>query len=154
MLKRYTFWLWVAVVFQLLTGAVHSLSLFMSPVPGNETERQLFDLMANYRLDMGAGIHRSMGELFKALSSCFSLLCLLGGLINIYLLRRKVEASAVKGLVGIQLVVFGICFGVMAALTFLPPIVLTGLVVVSLAIAYFTNPGKSVSSSDSDSIPL
>jgi hypothetical protein len=146
MLKRYTFWLWVAIVFQLLTGAVHSLSLFISPVPGNETERQLFDLMANYRLDMGAGIHRSLGELFKALSSCFSLLCLLGGLINIYLLRRKVEASVVKGLVGIQLIVFGICFGVNVALTFLPPIVLTGLVFLSLAFTYFATPSESVAS--------
>ncbi len=146
MLKRYTFWLWVAIVFQLLTGAVHSLSLFISPVPGNETERQLFELMANYKFDLGAGIHRSMGNLFKALSSCFSLLCLLGGLINIYLLRRKVEAGVVKGLVGIQLVVFGICFGVNAALTFLPPIVLTGLVFVFLAVTYFATPSESVAS--------
>ena len=39
-MKRYTFWFWLAIVFLLLTGAVHSLSLFIAPVAQNETERQ------------------------------------------------------------------------------------------------------------------
>jgi hypothetical protein len=138
MFKRFSFWLWLAVVFQLLTCAIHSIGLFVTPSPANETERQLIDLMLHYKLDMGAGFHRSMWNLFVALSSCFSLLCLLGGLTNIYLLKKKVEASIVKGLVGIQLLVFGICFGVIVALTFLPPMVLTGLVLASLLGAYLT----------------
>jgi hypothetical protein len=146
MFKRYTFWLWLAVFFQLLTAVAHSLSLFITPLPANDTERQLFDLMTNYRPNMGAGIHRSMGELFKALSSCFSLLCLLGGLINIYLLRKRVDAGVIKGLVGIQLLVFGICFGIMAVFTFLPPTILTGLVVFCLAGAYFTNKAERTAS--------
>jgi hypothetical protein len=138
MFKRFTFWLWLAVVFQLLTAAIHSVGLFISPTPTNETERQLIDLMLNYKQDMGAGFHRSMWNLFTALSSCFSLLCLLGGLTNIYLLKRKVDVSVVRGLVGIQVLVFGICFGVTVAFTFLPPIVLTGLVLVSVLGAYLT----------------
>ena len=142
MLKRFTFWLWVAVVFQLLTAAIHSVSFFVTPVAGNDTERQLIELMANYRLDMGAGIHRSMQQLFTALSACFPLLCLLGALNNIYVLRKRVDADLVKGLLAIQVVVFGICFGVMAVLTFLPPIILTGLVFVTLSISYFLIPAS------------
>jgi len=137
-MKRFTFWLWLAVVFQLLIVAVHSIGLFIPPSPANETEHQLFNLMLNYKQDMGAGFHRSIWNLFTALSSCFSLLCLLGGLINIYLLKKKVDVSVVKGLVGIQVLVFGICFGVMVALTFLPPIALTGFVFISLLGAYLT----------------
>lgn len=140
MFKRYTFWLWVAVVLQLLTGATHSLSFFVKPIPTSETERQLLELMANYRLDMGAGIHRSMHQLFTALSACFPLLYLLAALNNIYLLRKRVDTSLVKGLVAIQIVVLGICFGVMALFTFLPPIVLTGLVFMTLSISYFLMP--------------
>lgn len=140
MFKRYTFWLWVAVVLQLLTGAAHSLSFFVKPIPTSETERQLLELMANYRLDMGAGIHRSMHQLFTALSACFPLLYLLAALNNIYLLRKRVDTSLVKGLVAIQIVVLGICFGVMALFTFLPPIVLTGLVFMTLSISYFLMP--------------
>jgi hypothetical protein len=137
-MRRFNFWLWLAVVFQLLTAAIHSVGLFISPTPTNETERQLIDLMLNYKQDMGAGFHRSMWNLFTALSSCFSLLCLLGGLTNFYLLKKKIEAGVVKGLVGIQVLVFGICFGVTLAFTFLPPIVLTGLVLISLLAAFLT----------------
>ena len=79
MLKRYNFWLWVVVVFQLLTALAHSLSFIVTPVPLNDTEKQLLDLMTNYRLDMGAGFHRSTNNLFMALSACFPLLYLFGG---------------------------------------------------------------------------
>ena len=143
MLKRYTFWLWVAVVFQLLTTLAHSLSFFVTPKPLNESERQLIDLMTNYQLDMGAGFHRSTNNLFMALSACFPLLYLFGGLTNIYLLKKRVDVSLLKGLLVIQIVVFGITFGVMVLLTFLPPITLTGLVFLFLAIAFFTLPKQT-----------
>ena len=144
MLKRFTFWLWLALVLQLLTGGIHALTLIGTPVASNSTEQQLYALMINYRLDLGAGIHRSMWDLFRALSTCFTLLCLLGGLTNIYLLRKKVDPGVIKGLVGIQLVVFATGFAVIAALTFLLPIILTGLVVLFLALAYFTTPRTSL----------
>ena len=140
MLKRYTFWLWVAVAFQLLTVLAHSSSFLVTPVPNNETERQLLDLMTNYQMDMGAGLHRSMRNLFNALSACFSLLYALGALTNFYLLRKRVDADLVRGFLLIQLLVFGITFGVMALLTFLPPITLTGLVFLFLALAFIILP--------------
>jgi hypothetical protein len=144
MFKRYTFWLWVAVVFQLLNATIHSLSLIRAPVGTNSAEIQMFDLMVNHQLDLGAGIHRSMWDLFRALSSCYTLLCLLAAFTNIFVLRKKVEPGVVKGLVGIQLVVFATGFVVMVALTFLPPIILTGVVVLFLAISYFTTPRSSL----------
>jgi hypothetical protein len=143
MLKRYTFWLWLAVVFLLLTGLIHSISLFVSPVPANETERQLLNLMMNYKQDMGAGFHKSMWSLFTALSSCFSFVCLLGGLTIAYLLKKKAPISILKGVVGIHLLVFAACFVMIAVFAFLPPIVLTGLVVLLLAIGFFTIPSES-----------
>jgi hypothetical protein len=147
MLKRFSFWLWVVIVLQLLTAIFHSLSLFITPDPNTlpATERQILELMTTYRMDMGAGFHRTTGELFKALSSCFSLLYLLAALINLYLLKKRVDAGLIKGLVGIQIFVLGICFGVMALLTFLPPIVLTGLVFVFLAVTFFLTPRESLS---------
>lgn len=144
MLKRYTFWLWLAVVFMFLTGAVHSIGLFIRPVPGNEVERQLIELMSTYQNDFGAGFHPTMGDLFTALSSCFSLLCFLGGLTNAYLLKKKVGAEILKGIVCINLLVFSICFVMMLVFTFLPPIVLTGLIALFLMLALITAPrGKA-----------
>jgi hypothetical protein len=140
MLKRYTFWLWVAVVFQLLTALAHSLSFVATPVPNNETEKQLIDLMTNYRMDMGAGMHRSTNNLFMALSACFPLLYIFGALTNIYWLKKRVEVDLLRGFLVIQIVVFGVTFAVMVLLTFLPPITLTGLVFLFLAIAFFTLP--------------
>ena len=145
MLKRYTFWLWIAVVLMFLTGAVHSISLFVRPVPANEVERQLIELMTTYKHDLGAGFHPTMGNLVTALSSCFSLLCLLGGLTNAYLLKKRIDAGILKGIVWINLLVFGICFVMMLVFTFLPPIVLTGLIVLFLMLTLITFPRSAKS---------
>ena len=135
MLKSYRFWLWFAVVVLLLNALIHSITLFVEPAPANETERQLVSLLVNYKSDFGAGFHRSMKEIFIALSACFSMLCLLGGLTLLYLLRKQAEVRIMKGVVCIHVVVFGICFAVMAVFTFLPPIILTGLIFLSLLAA-------------------
>ena len=140
MLKRYTFWLSAAVLFQFITAILHSLSLFVSATPANETERQMADLISTYRLDMGAGFHPTFGNLFAALSSCFSFLCLFAGLINGYLLFKHAEPNLMKGILAINVAVFGVVFLVMAVFTFLPPIVCTGLIFINLLAAYLVVP--------------
>lgn len=147
MLKRYRFWLWTGIVFLSLTALIHFSTLFIQPTPQNETERQLVDLFANYKQDFGAGFERSMKDIFIALSACFSLVCFLGALTLGYLARRKAEIGILKGVVGIHVLVFGICFAVMAVFTFLPPIVLTGLILTSLLIAYLLMPQQQETSS-------
>ena len=123
-----------------VTALIHSLTLFFQPAPQGETQRQLFDLMANYKQDFGAGFKRSTKELVTALSACFSLVCLLGGLTLAFLLRKQADVRLLKGIVGIHGLVFGICFALMVVFTFLPPIVLTGLIFVSLVLSYFLIP--------------
>lgn len=140
MLKRYTFWLSAAVLFQLLTAILHSLSLFVKAAPTNETERQLQTLMTTYRLDAGAGFHPSTADLFTALSSCFSFVCLLGGLTLGYLLLKHTEPKLMRGIIGINVLIFGAIFVVMAVFTFLPPIVCTGLIFVNLLAAFLVVP--------------
>ena len=140
MFRRHTFWLWLAVVFQLLNALGHSLSFLITQVPANETERQLLELMGTYRLDMGAGFRRTTHQLFTAVSACFSLFYLLGGLNNIYCLKTRVDARVLRALLAIQVIVFGIAFGVIVVFAFPPPIVLSGLVFLSLAAAFFSIP--------------
>jgi hypothetical protein len=139
-MKRYTFWLWLAIVFLLLTGAVHSLSLFIAPVAQNETERQLINLMTNYKQDMGAGFHRSMMQLFTALNSCFTLFCLFAGLTNAYLLRKQVAPEILKGILRINVAIFAVCVVMMAVFAFLLPVVMIGLVLLFLTIAMLLVP--------------
>ncbi|MFZ1699805.1 MAG: hypothetical protein WBO10_17470 [Pyrinomonadaceae bacterium] len=140
MLKRYTFWLSAAVLFQLITAVLHALSLFVTSDPANETEGQLLALMTSYRMDAGAGFHPTFSNLFTALSSCFTFVCLLGGLTLGYLMIKHTEPKLMSGVLAINVGIFGAIFLVMAWFTFLPPIVFSGLIFVNLLLAYLTIP--------------
>jgi hypothetical protein len=140
MLKRYTFWLSAAVLFQFVTAILHAIGLFITPDPANETERQLLEIMSTYRMDAGAGFTPTFSNLFTALSSCFTFLCLFAGLINGYLLMKHTEPNVMKGILAINVGVFGAVFLVMAYFTFLPPIVFSGLIFINLLAAYIVVP--------------
>jgi hypothetical protein len=127
-MKKYSTWLKTAAILQFIAAIIHSITLFVTLPPNNETEKQLFTLMDTYRFDFGAGFHRTMGDLIFALSACFCLVCLLGSLLNWYLLRNKVEPGIMRGVITINLLVFGILFGLTATFAFLLPIILSGLI--------------------------
>jgi hypothetical protein len=147
MLKRYGLWLVLAIVFLFLTALIHGSTLFFQLAPQNETERQLIELMTSYKQDFGAGFKRSTKELVTALSSCFSLVSLLGGLTLTYLLRKRAEPGLLKGVVAIHAAVFGVCFAIMVAFTFLPPIILTGLILICLLISFALIPRQVAATS-------
>src|SRR4029078_1833025 len=107
---------------------------FVELPPKNETEKQLFTLMDTYKFDFGAGFHRTMGELLFALSDCFCLVCLLGSLLNWYLLRKKLPAQTMEGVININLVVFGILLVLTIMFAFLLPIVQSGLIFLFLVL--------------------
>jgi hypothetical protein len=140
MLKRYTFWLSAAACFQVFSAALHAVSLFVPASPENDTEREMIDLISTYKLDMDYGFHPTFANLFTALSSCFSLLFILAALINGYLLVKRASPEIVKGIIAINILVFTACFAIMAVFTFLPPIALTGVVLINLLIAYLVCP--------------
>lgn len=141
-MRRFSLWLRLATIFQLLTALIHGVGLFLSPPPNNDTERQLFALMDSYRFDLGGGFHRTAAELTTGLSACFSLLCLMGALVNWYLLRKQPGKDMIAGFIDINLIVFGICFAEMMWFTFLPPIILTGLIFIFLILARLTLSGS------------
>ena len=106
----------------------------------NDTERQLHELITTYHPDMGGGFHPSFWNLFTALSACYPLLCILGGLTIGYLLLKHTGPEIMRGIILINLVVFGVCFAVVLVLTFLPPIIVTGLIVINLLAAFILIP--------------
>ena len=137
-MKNYITWLKTAAIFQFIAAIIHAASFFLTLSAANETEKQLFALMDTYKFDLGAGFHRTMGELVLVFSVCFCLVCLLGGVLNWYLLRKKVEPEIMKGVITINLIVFGIFFCLTVAFTFLLPIILIGLIVLFLILSRFT----------------
>ena len=68
----------------LILGLVHSLSLFRKLVPANETEKQLLDLMANYRFNL-MGSFRSMAQLLHGFSVSFMVAALGFGVFDLAL---------------------------------------------------------------------
>ena len=139
-MRKYTTWLKTAAIFQLIAAVLHTITLFVTLPTNNETEKQLSTLMDTYKFDLGAGFHRTMGDMVLPLSASFSLVCLLGGLLSWYLLRKKVEPEIMKGVITINLIVFGILFGLVATFAFLPPIILIGLIVLFLILSRLTIP--------------
>jgi hypothetical protein len=139
-MNNYTTWLKTAAISQIIAAVIHVISLFVTLPAKNETEKQLITLMDTYKFDLGGGFHRTMGELMLALSACFCLVCLLGGLLNWYLLSKKVGPQIMTGVININLVVFGIFFLLVVRYTFLIPIILIGLILLFLILSRFTIP--------------
>lgn len=137
MVSRRFFWLKLATVAQALTASFHVLSFFNQPKPINETEAKLFELMSSYKFDLGIGFHRSMNDLMNAFSISFTLLLVFSFLLNLFLLRNKIASQLMKGVILISTLVYFVCFISMACLTFLPPIICTGIIVVALLLSYW-----------------
>lgn len=131
-------WIIATYISQLLTASIHSLSFFKSPDPANDTEKQMFDLMINYKRDLGAGFMPSTMDIFTALSACMTLLCLLSGLTLWWLCRQNIGKKEMKGIMAINTFIFGIGFAVMLMLTFLPPIVCIGVIFITAAGGYIS----------------
>ena len=127
-----------ASVLQIISGGVHGISLFGPMQPQNDTEKQMLELVYGYHMDAGAGFHPTLGDFFLALSSCFTLMYLMAGITNFFLLRQSLTITTWKGLLIIQIIFFGIAFVMMFAFTFLPPVILTGLTFLLLIISYIT----------------
>ena len=68
----------------LLLGLVHSLSLFQKRVPANDTERQLLDLMSNYKFNLMRSF-RSMAEMLRGFSVSFMMAALGFGVFDLLL---------------------------------------------------------------------
>jgi len=77
-------------VWLLLLGLVHSLSLIKNLAPANDTERQLIDLMTNYKFNL-MGTMRSMDNLFRGFSIAFMLAALALGAIAFFLRRERTQ---------------------------------------------------------------
>ena len=74
----------------IVMGLVHSLSLVRAPVPSNDTERQLLDLMSNYKFNL-LGSPRSMQNLMTGFSIAFMLAALGLGAVDFALRGERAQ---------------------------------------------------------------
>lgn len=131
-MKAYNIFLKCGIALMAITGLFHSISLFTSPKPQNETESQLIELMNSYQMDMGFGFQPSMANLVTALSSCFSLICFLGVLLLMILAKNDSSNAMTRPILNALLLCFTILFVIMFCFTFIAPVVCTGLIFLAL----------------------
>ena len=84
----------------LLLGLVHSLSLFEKPIPANETERQLRDLMSSYKFNL-MGSMRSADNVLRGFSTAFMVGMLGLGALDLLLSRERAGLLKLVALINI-----------------------------------------------------
>jgi hypothetical protein len=75
-------------VLLILLALVHSLSLLERPIPANDTERQLQDLMSSYKFNV-MGSMRSMDNFMRGFSISFMLGVFCLGALDLVLARER-----------------------------------------------------------------
>lgn len=92
----------------LILGLVHSLSLIRERVPANDTEKQLFDLLSNYKFNLLGSI-RSMGDMLRGFSVSFMVAALGFGVFDFALARERAGLLKRAALVNIVWLAVMVC---------------------------------------------
>lgn len=125
-------------VWLLLLGLVHSLSLFGKPVPANDTERQLLDLMAHYKFNV-MGSMRSMDNFLRGFSISFMLTALVMGALDLALCRER--AGLLKRVALINAIWLAAMTSVSLRYFFAVPISFLAIALLMFTLAWLKLPG-------------
>jgi hypothetical protein len=127
-------------IWLLLMGAVHSLSFIKPLTPQNATERQLFDLMSNYKFNI-AGTMRSMDNFMTGFSICFMLSALGFGLLDVSLVKER--AALLKRISLVNILWLAIMVGVALRYFFIVPIAFLSVALLIFGLAWLKLPSES-----------
>jgi hypothetical protein len=125
----------------LIVGLVHSLSFLEKQVPANDTERQLLDLMANYRFNL-MGSMRSMNNLLRGFSISFMLAALVMGAVDLVLCRER--AALLKRVALVNAIWLATMTAVSLRYFFLIPTSFLVVVLLIFLVAWVKLPGSTM----------
>lgn len=128
-------------VWLVLTGLVHSLSLFGNPTPANDTERQLLDLMSNYKMNV-MGSMRSMDNFLHGFSISFMLTALVTGALSLVLVRER--AGLLKRVALVNAIWLAAQTAVSVRYFFVVPVSFLSVALLIFAGAWFMLPSSDV----------
>ena len=126
-------------VWLVLMGLVHSLSLFGKPAPANDTERQLLDLMSNYKFNV-MGSMRSTDNFLRGFSIAFMLAAFVTGALNLAVCRER--ASLLKRVAMIDAIWLAVMVAVSLRYFFLVPILFLGVALLMFTVAWLMLPSS------------
>jgi hypothetical protein len=123
----------------LILGCVHSLSLFVTQVPANDTEKQLLDLMANYKFNLMGSIC-SMAGLMRGFSISFMLAALGFGALDLALSRER--SGLLKRVALVNIIWLAVMIAVSLRYFFVVPISFLAIALLIFALAWWKLPGE------------
>ena len=124
----------------ILLGLVHSLSLLEKQVAANETERQLLDLMSNYKFDV-MGSMRSMNDFLRGFSVAFMVGMIGLGVLDLVLARER--AGLLKRVALVNIVWMAVMAAVGVRYFFIAPVSLMVATLVIFALAWLNLPASA-----------
>jgi hypothetical protein len=127
-------------VWLVLLGLVHALSLFAKQVPANDTERQLLDLMSNYKFNV-MGSMRSMNNFLRGFSIAFMLGALVMGTLDLALCRER--TALLKRVAAINTVWLAAMTAVSLRYFFVVPISFLAVALLIFLLAWTMLPGST-----------
>ncbi len=128
-------------IWLLLMGSVHSLSFINPLTPQNATERQLFDLMSNYKFNV-AGTMRSMDNFMTGFSICFMLAALGFGLLDLSIVKER--AALLKRICLVNILWLVVMVGVALRYFFIVPTTFLSVALLIFALAWLKLPSESI----------
>jgi hypothetical protein len=129
-------------VWLVLLGLMHSLSLFGKPVPANDTEGHLLDLMSNYRFNV-MGSMRTMDNFLRGFSISFMLGVFCVGALDLALCRER--AGLLKRVALINAIWLAAMIAVSLRYFFVFPTSFLSTALVIFAAAWLKLPGEGKS---------
>jgi len=122
-------------------GLVHSLSLIGKQAPTNDSERQLLELMSNYKF-MVMGTARTMGEFLRGFSISFMVVMLGLGVLNLVLMRER--AGLLKRVALVSAIVLAAMTANSVRYFFVLPTSFLALGLLLFALAWMKLPGEEM----------
>lgn len=113
---------YTGTVIQLISVAVHFFGMSQKHEPADGQEKALYDLMHNYRFDLGAGFVRTMSDFLTGFGLVYGVFVLFLGLINLSAIRQAADSSFLRSLSWLNAVCMAIVSAIAFKFFFLPPL--------------------------------
>ncbi len=79
----------------ILTACIHMIGFFQEPVPANDKEKAMLELMTTYQMEL-PGAQRPMMDIVNFFSLSFAMFTALIGLINLWIVRQGLSGRVIR----------------------------------------------------------
>lgn len=134
---------YTGTVVQLISVAVHFFGMSRKHEPAGGQEKALYDLMHNYRLDLGAGFVRTMSDFLTGFGLVYGVFVLFLGLINLFAIRQAANWPFLRSLCWLNAVCMVIVSAIAFRFFFLPPLLFAAVPFLAFLGAALTTPRQA-----------